>query len=199
MGRAGVTAAARATIQTRMPADRTGRTPAAKQLYILRHAKSSWDDPGLDDHERPLAPRGTRAVGLMAEHVRRTEIEPVLVLCSSARRTRETLAGVEPGGEWVIEPELYGADASTVVERLRRVPADAPSVMVIGHNPAMQVLVLRLAASDDVDGGSELEAVRDKFPTGALATLTIQCAWNELSAGCAQLTSFVRPKDLRSE
>ena len=179
-----------------MPADREGHTPAARQLYILRHAKSSWDDPGLDDHERPLAPRGMRAVGVMAEHVRRREIEPVLVLCSSARRTRETLAGVEPGGEWVIEPELYGADASTVVERLRRVPAEAPSVMLIGHNPAMQVLVLRLAASDGAPGGADLEAVRNKFPTGALATLRFECSWSELSSGCAQLTSFVRPKKL---
>ena len=69
-----------------------------KQLFVLRHAKSSWDDPGLEDHERPLAPRGIRAVELLAEYLRANRIEPDQVLCSSARRTRETLEGVCPGG-----------------------------------------------------------------------------------------------------
>ena len=163
-----------------------------KQLFVLRHAKSSWDDPGLPDHDRPLAPRGLSAVKVLAEHVRSNEIEPVLVLCSSARRTQETLEGLRPGGEWVIEPELYGAGTSTVLERLRRLPEDTPSVMVIGHNPAMQVLVLRLAAVD----GACVDEVQRKFPTGALATLTFECGWSELGPGCAQLTSFVRPKQL---
>ena len=67
-----------------------------RQLFVLRHAKSSWDDPGLDDHDRPLAPRGQRAVKLLGEHLRDRGVEPDQVLCSSARRTRETLAGVNP-------------------------------------------------------------------------------------------------------
>ena len=70
-----------------------------KRLFVLRHAKSSWDDPGLDDRERPLAPRGQRACKVMAEHLRTNAIEPELVLCSTSRRTRETLEGVAPRGE----------------------------------------------------------------------------------------------------
>jgi phosphohistidine phosphatase len=166
-----------------------------KRLFVLRHAKSSWDDPGLDDQERPLAPRGRRAVKLLNQHLRENDIAPQLVLCSSSRRTRETLEGLDLGGEASIESELYAASAQDVLERLRRVPVETGSVMVIGHNPAMQKLVLRLA----VDRGrlpddSELAAIRQKFPTGALAVLTFDCGWDELSPGRAVVAGYVRPK-----
>ncbi len=179
--------------------------PAPKQLFVLRHAKSSWDDPGLDDHERPLAPRGRRAVQLLADHVRTEHIEPVRVLCSSARRARETFEGVAPGGELLIEPDLYEASWDEVLERLRRVPESTPSVMVIGHNPAMQNLVLRLAGGDggtrsgagDRGVDAKLSELQRKLPTGALVTLAFDCPWRELSAGSAKLVDVVRPRDLR--
>jgi phosphohistidine phosphatase len=140
----------------------------------------------------------------MAEHLRVTAIDPALVLCSTARRTRETYEGVGPAGDLLIEPELYGADASSVLERLRRLPEEVDSVMVIGHNPAMQVLVLRLAGgvANEADHGapvaeaSDLSEVQRKFPTGALATLTFECAWSELAPGRGRLAAFVRPKQL---
>ncbi len=127
----------------------------SKHLYVLRHAKSSWEDPGLADHERPLAPRGHRAVQALAEHLERNGIRPDLVLCSTSRRTLETLEGVSPTGERLIEPELYGATGTDLLERLRRVPDHVDAVMVIGHNPAMQTLVLRLA--DQGQDGTALE------------------------------------------
>ena len=167
---------------------------ATRRLYVLRHAKSSWDDPGLDDHERPLAPRGQRALKVLRAHLQSSGIKPALVLCSSSRRTRETLQGVQPGGEQLIEPELYGADAGGVIDRLCRVPDDVPSVMVIGHNPALQVLVLRLATRPAEP--AEVAEVQSKFPTGALATLEFDCGWSELAPGRARLTAFVRPKGL---
>jgi phosphohistidine phosphatase len=170
---------------------------AVKQLFVLRHAKSSWDDPGLDDHERPLAPRGRRAVTLLSQHVRENDIRPDLVLCSSSRRTIETLEGVAPGGETVIEPALYEATTSWIIERLRRVPEDIASAMVVGHNPSLQTLVLRLAGANDFSPQDPyLEDVKRKFPTGALATLTFDCAWSELAPGSAALTAYVRPKSL---
>jgi phosphohistidine phosphatase len=170
---------------------------ASKQLFVLRHAKSSWDDPGLDDRERPLAPRGRRAVKVLAGHVRDGGIRPGQILCSPARRTRETLEGVAPGGEALIESELYSASASELIERLHNVPEEVESVMVIGHNPAMQTLVLRLAGGNGVVAeGSNLADVKRKFPTGALATLSFECPWSELSPGRAALTALVRPKDL---
>ena len=176
---------------------------AQKQLFVLRHAKSSWDDPVLDDHERPLAPRGLRAVKRLGKHVRESGIHPAQVLCSSARRARETLAGVDPGGETLIEDELYGASCGALLDRLRRVPEDAPSVMLIGHNPAVQMLVLRLTGAYGGEGKrnkAQLDAglaeLQRKFPTGALATLTFHCGWSELGPGRASLTAYVRPKSL---
>jgi phosphohistidine phosphatase len=165
--------------------------PTAKRLYVLRHAKSSWDEPGLADHDRPLAPRGLRASGLLSEHLRREGIRPALILCSSARRARETLERAVPAearaaAEILIEPELYEANASELVERLRRVPPGTASVMLIGHNPSLQTLVATLARPRK----------EEKFPTGALATLTLTGAWSALEPAGAELTGLVRPREL---
>jgi phosphohistidine phosphatase len=113
------------------------------------------------------------------------------VLCSSARRARETLELVSPPGRIQLEPELYGASADELVGRLRLVPDDIRSVMLIGHNPAMQDLALLLAG-----GGAELARVERKFATGAVATLAFEGGWHALRPGCAELSGFVRPKDL---
>lgn len=169
----------------------------AKQLYVLRHAKSSWDDPGLDDHDRPLAPRGRRAVQVLNDYSTSHGIVPALVLCSTSRRTRETLAGVVPEARALIEPELYTATAGSILERLRGLPHETSSAMVIGHNPAMQMLVLKLsAAGRDPSEEDDLATVRRKYPTGALATLSFEGPWSDLGPGRARLTGLVRPKDL---
>jgi phosphohistidine phosphatase len=169
--------------------------PATRQLFLLRHAKSSWNEPCLEDHERPLAPRGRAAAKLLAAHVHSNGIQPEQVLVSSSKRTRETLEGVAPGGEVIIEPELYSATANGLLERVRQVPDRTGSVMLIGHNPATQALVLELADASSSDP-EVLQSVARKFPTGALATLELQCPWSELRPGCAALTALVRPKDL---
>ena len=167
-----------------------------RRLYVLRHAKSSWDDPTQRDEDRQLAPRGKRAVKLLAEYVERNGIRPELVLCSPARRTLETLSGVSPTGDAMIEPELYTATVGELIERFRRLPPETRSAMVIGHNPAMQMLVLRLVRPTP-DPDARLADVRRKFPTGALATLSFAAPWQELSAGCAELSDYVRPKALQ--
>ncbi|HET7928962.1 MAG TPA: histidine phosphatase family protein, partial [Actinomycetota bacterium] len=94
------------------------------RLLLLRHAKSSWDDPSLSDHERPLAPRGHRAAESMAEHLRSSVPHPDLVLCSSALRTRETLDRMSEAfgdAEVVVDDDLYGATDDLLLERLRGV------------------------------------------------------------------------------
>jgi phosphohistidine phosphatase len=159
-----------------------------RRLYVLRHAKSSWDDPGLSDHDRTLAPRGLKATELLAKHLHEHRIQPDLVLCSTAVRAQRTLEGIGLDGQRSIEEELYTASAGQWIERLNRVPDETESVMAIGHNPALQQLVLALAGSD--------EEVERKFPTAALATLSLDCAWSEVQPGCAELTGLVRPKDL---
>jgi phosphohistidine phosphatase len=166
-----------------------------KQLFLLRHAKSSWDDADLDDHDRPLAPRGEGALKLMAEHLRREGVTPALVLCSSAVRTRQTLERIAPAlGEGIpveIEPGLYGASEQRLLERLRAVDDGVESLMLIGHNPAVAQLALSLAGS-----GRNVADLRGKYPTGALATLEFSGRWGDLQPGRAELTDFVTPKQL---
>jgi phosphohistidine phosphatase len=165
------------------------------RLFVLRHAKSSWDDPGLDDHERPLASRGRRAVDALASYMAARQIDPEVVLCSSSRRTRETLDGIHVGGEHLIESTLYAASTQEVLDRLRQLPEGVSSAMLIGHNPAAQMLVLRLTNHDSSGmEDPEREAVKRKFPTGALATLAFDCDWSELAPGSARLEEFTSPK-----
>ena len=171
-----------------------GEEPGAKRLYLLRHAKSSWGKPELPDHDRPLAARGRRAVKLLAEHLRSEGIAPALVLCSSARRARQTFEGIAPAIPDVpvkFEDDLYGASEGELREFLRAIPDTAESVLLIGHNPAIQALALSLAGS-----GDKLPRLERKYPTGALATLTFSGRWGELEPGTAELTAFVRPKEL---
>jgi phosphohistidine phosphatase len=167
-----------------------------KTLHLLRHAKSSWDDETLADHERPLAPRGTRDAGLIAAHLGATLPAGVeLVLCSTAVRTRQTLDLVAPDlGDPQVEYDdaIYGASAGGLMERLRSVPADVESVLVIGHNPAMHDLALELAST-----GARLPKLATKFPTCAVATLAMAGPWSALEDGDAELTAFVIPKQLR--
>jgi phosphohistidine phosphatase len=165
--------------------------PPPKRLHLLRHAKSSWDDPGLTDHDRPLAPRGVRAATGIGRRLRETGVAPELILCSSARRARDTLALLELAGAVSIEPALYGASSRALLERVRRVREELPSLMLIGHNPDMQSLATLLAAESPL----RLELAM-KFPTGALATLEHTGAWSDLSWGCCELTEFMRPRDL---
>jgi phosphohistidine phosphatase len=168
---------------------------SAKRLFVMRHAKSSWDNPGLDDHERPLAPRGQRAVEVMSSYLQTTGIEPQVVLCSSSRRTRATLEGIAVGGEHLIEPALYSATCEQVIARLRQLPESVSSAMLIGHNPTVQMLVLRLSNHDDSGlTDPRREAMKRKFPTGALAMLSFDCAWRDLASGRARLEEYVTPK-----
>jgi phosphohistidine phosphatase len=164
-----------------------------KRLFLLRHAKSSWDDAELADHDRPLAPRGRRAAKVMARHLRLERVTPELVLCSSSRRTRETLECIAVGdaAEILVERGLYGATQDDLLDRLRAVPDAVRSVMLIGHNPAVQHLSFVLARP-----GPELERVRAKFPTAALATLEFDGAWGALAPGRARLVAFVTPREL---
>ena len=166
------------------------------RLWLLRHAKSSWDDPTLEDEDRPLAPRGARAADRMRDYLDRERIRPDLVLCSSALRTRQTLARVLPALgpelEIQIEPSMYTFHAVELLDRLRRIDEGIASVMLIGHNPAIQELAVRLA-----DRGDGLDRLVQKFPTGGLAELELPSdAWWELGERGGVLTRFMIPREL---
>jgi phosphohistidine phosphatase len=166
-----------------------------RRLYLLRHAKSSWKEQGLADHDRPLARRGRRAAKAIRGHLREQGIEPKLVLCSTAKRARETLERVEPAlgrGEVRAESALYGAAPADLLARLQEIPASVRSVMVIGHNPGLEQLAVLLARP-----GPRLRELEAKFPTGALATLAFSGpGWAALDRGTAELIEFIRPRDL---
>jgi len=176
-----------------------------RRLYVLRHAKSSWDNPAQEDHDRPLAPRGQRAVAALATYIANSEIRPQIVLCSSARRTRETLEGVGVGGAHRIERRFFELGCGGMLDELRALPADTESAMVVGHNPTMQRLVLKLTGGSATHNagpsqqlvGEQLVEIERKFPTGALATLRFSCQWAELASGAAQLSEYVKPKALQ--
>jgi phosphohistidine phosphatase len=169
-----------------------------KTIYLLRHAKAvSWDAPPADI-ERPLSERGAADAKAMAGYLAGAGIEPALVLCSSARRTRDTLEGVLPGlgrkPVAVLEPALYHADATRLLRRLHELDDAIPSVMLVGHNPAMEDLAHKLADGGDTEALARMAA---KFPTGALAVLEAGVArWRDLAPGRACLTRFIRPRDL---
>lgn len=167
-----------------------------KRVYLLRHAKSSWKDGSLADRDRPLAKRGKRGAKAMARHLEAEGIRPDLVLCSPARRTRETLELVErafPDGiEATLDEALYGASESELLARLQALPEEVGSVMLIGHNPGLEELALALAAE-----GAELPRMSEKYPTAALATIDLRAKrWSTVRRGSGGLAGFVRPKDL---
>jgi len=170
----------------------------ARHLWLLRHAKSSWDDPALPDEDRPLAPRGELAAAAMAAHLAAAGVRPDLVLCSAALRARQTLAAVfgSLGGalEIRVEPELYTFDAGVLLARLRRIDDAVRSVMLVGHNPALQDLGLRLTGP-----GAERVRLEAKLPTGALVTIALPgSSWSSLQDGVGVLEQLATPADIGS-
>jgi phosphohistidine phosphatase len=167
-----------------------------RRLYLLRHAKSSWDDDTLRDRDRPLAPRGRRATKRIARWARKHDVRPQLVVSSSAVRARETLQGVLPGlgqPEVWFEVALYAASAETLLGRVRALPDEAEQAMFVGHNPGLGDLLLLLAGPGDLRKRAET-----KLPTGALATLEADVErWADLEPGGARVVSLVVPRQLK--
>jgi phosphohistidine phosphatase len=167
-------------------------------VYLFRHAKSSWSDPGPEDFDRPLAPRGERASEAMGDYFRLADLYPGLVVCSAALRARQTLERVLPAiGEQAVVRHyrgLYLAGPQAMLNRLRRTPDEVRRVMLVAHNPGMQTLARRLAG---VGPEQDMSRLAEKFPTGALAILVFRGrSWEELAEGSCELHSLVVPRDL---
>ena len=170
------------------------------ELLLLRHAKSDWKDAGLDDFDRPLAPRGRRAAPLMGQYLHDRGLEPDLVLCSTARRAVETLKLVltalasDPQISYL--KSLYLAPPSRMLEILRRQTPEYERVLLIAHNPGLERLALQLAEADGWrDRDAAVQRLAEKFPTAALAHFRV-AAWDSLERAPAELVEFVRPRDL---
>jgi phosphohistidine phosphatase len=177
-----------------------------RQLLLLRHAKSSWDDKTLPDRERPLNPRGRRSAADMRQAMRDLGLAPDMVMLSPSRRTSETLAALEPWDDApLIEPieALYLATVAQLLQALHAVPETVRSVMLIGHNPGMHDLAVRLvgprgmaAAGGQGDVSGAIAHLAAGYPTGALAEFGIAGPWWQLGTGGGQLIRFLRPRDL---
>jgi len=170
-----------------------------RRLYLLRHAKSSWADPGLADFERPLNRRGQEAAPKMGYYLRERGLLPELVLCSAARRAQETwdLVARELGREIPIKIQrsLYLATPSRLLAAIRRQPPEIETLMLVGHNPGMENLSARLAGPGSKK--KALASLREKFPTGTLAVFDCDIAdWSDLTEGGGQLVRLVKPREL---
>jgi phosphohistidine phosphatase len=169
-----------------------------KTLHLLRHAKSAWDDPGLADHDRPLSARGRAAADAVGRRMAADGIAADLVLCSTAVRARQTLERVRDAWDGAraaeTDPGLYLCGPAGLLARIRSVPDAVGSLMLVGHNPDTEELALMLCASGE-DG--LLGALREKYPTGALATIALDVGgWADADRGRGRLVRFLRPRDL---
>lgn len=169
-----------------------------KTIYMLRHAKSSWDDSSLSDHDRPLDERGRAAAPRVGAHMEEAGYLPDLVLCSTATRTRQTLDAVlsELEAEPAIEfhEELYLAGPGEMLDLVRSVPDIVEAVLLVGHNPGTGMVAAALSG----DGSPEMIGLMSaKFPTAGLAIIELSVdRWKDIVSGCGSLKEFVRPRDL---
>lgn len=174
-----------------------------RRLMLLRHAKSNWDHDDLEDRLRPLAPRGRRAAPVIGRHISGLGLVPDLVLCSTALRAVQTLELVtaeweRAGGQHVqveMRASLYLASVGELLSVIGRLDDDIKLAMIIGHNPGMAGLALKLAARGEPRG---MRIMAEKFPTAALAVIDLDVSqWAAVSPGTGFLQSFIRPKDLK--
>jgi phosphohistidine phosphatase len=170
-----------------------------KKLTLLRHAKSGWDDPVARDFDRPLNARGQRGARTMGRYMRDEGLEFDHVIASPAARVIETLDGLWEGYGRALSPQFdkraYLASAVTLLDIVGEAPEDAQSILLCGHNPGMEDMVLMLVPDRAGDEGRD--SVEEKFPTAALAELRFDVArWADVKPGGGRLTRFVRPRDL---
>lgn len=164
-------------------------------LYLLRHAKSSWADASLEDHDRPLQDKGRRRAGALARWLACRGLACDLVLCSTAVRACQTLEIVHDAlgaPELRSVAALYRADAFELVAMLRRLGGDTPRAMVVGHDPVLQQTAALLAGTAD---GDALDRLGRKYPTCGLAMLTFGSGWAALAPGMGHLELFFVPPD----
>ncbi|MCP4935920.1 MAG: histidine phosphatase family protein [bacterium] len=168
-------------------------------LTMLRHAKSSWGDPLLRDKNRPLNARGKSQAQQMGEHLSQQRIDPNLIICSSAKRARQTLKQVskkwQTDAQAVFEDQLYLASSSTIVSLLEKYGNNADHIMIIGHNPGFHKLASSLA---DTGNANDLVNLSQRYPTGTLCVIKSNAKqWRNIDNEPGELASFTSPKSLK--
>ncbi len=171
-----------------------------KTLTILRHAKSGWDAPVERDFDRPINERGRRGAELIGQYLKREALPVDRIVASPAVRVTDTLDIFQPAaGLADLEPHwdrrIYLASAATLLDVIRETGRDAQHLLISGHNPGLEDLILMLApeAADDV----LRTQVEEKLPTSAMARLDIAIDdWHAIEIGTGKLSMFIRPRDL---
>lgn len=168
------------------------------RLMLLRHAKSSWPS-GMQDAERPLSVRGEAAARQMGGYMAHHSLIPDRVLCSPARRSRDTCAGIS-AQQWpaavdiVFDDRLYGATCQSILSIVRAQDDAVRSLLLIGHNPGLQEAAELLIAAGDVE---LRERLREKFPTSALAVIDFALdKWNRVHERSGRLERYVTPRSI---
>jgi phosphohistidine phosphatase len=159
-----------------------------KNIFFLRHAKSSWDDFALKDFDRPLSTRGIQDADLMGNFFRSKRVKLDLVLSSPSKRTKETIEHFFSRDKPKIDfsDTIYHASMEDILDNLYQIPEEVSNVMVVGHNPSMHDLTEFLS-----------QKFLNKYPTCALAQISTANKWIELTQGCSNLENFMKPSELR--
>ena len=167
-----------------------------KRLSLLRHAKSSWKDTKLDDHDRPLNARGRAAAEAIGRVLSEPGLRPDIVLCSTAARARETLDHLfELPPPTRVQAGLYLAPPERILEYIHGLDDKLGSALVIGHNPGLATLACALAIGAETRGPARFSG---KFPTAALAVFDLDISrWSDVAPGCAVAAALTRPRDLK--
>lgn len=172
-----------------------------KKIILLRHAKSSWSNSSLDDHDRPLNKRGKAAAPLIGAWLNRRHHCPDLVLCSSSKRTRDTVEKMREAlptlPEPVVDRTLYHASPEVMWTRLAGLPRNIESVMLVGHQPGLGSLACRLSDGRERHG---CRRAFDHFPTGAAAVLEVNISsWDDLADQAARFVDFGIPREIMAD
>ena len=172
-----------------------------KRLITFRHAKSGWDQPALRDFDRALNDKGRRAAVTMGRHMRQLGLRFDHVIASPAVRVAETLDAMFEGYGRRAAPSwdrrAYLASAPTLLEIVHEAPDSAETVLLVGHNPGIEELVLRLSSDAGEEEIRARATVGEKYPTASLAELRFPVDhWRDVREGSGQLARFIRPRDL---
>ena len=167
-----------------------------RDLLLMRHAKSSWGQPGLRDFERVLSPRGHKAAARMGRWLAKTDRVPDHVICSPARRARETVSGVLEALGCALQDvrwaeRIYAASPSDLIGVLSEAPDTARRVLMIGHNPGFEILTALLAGHSASPSTSIAS-----FSTASVAHFSFEGHWKAVPQGDCELVTLVRPKEL---
>lgn len=170
----------------------------ARQLLLMRHAKSAWDTDAPTDFERPLAKRGQKDAPRMGEWLRKAKMVPDCVISSPAARARETTMALcnqmgikKKKIQW--DSRVYGAGTDDLLEVLAEVPDKAKLILIIGHNPGLEYL-LHYLTSTNTDPFDVLES--GIIRTATVVQLEMPDDWKSLAPGAAKLLQSKSPRDL---